>query len=94
MVDNTRFKRLAILITKPWNKIINCYKAIRQILEKRDNNSTGGTKNNVDSENAHAKAGFSIYNFTNTDIDAGAGDTSGMDNMTKEVSKNIDTGAS
>ena len=48
---------------------------------------TGGTNNNIDSKNAYAKAGFSTYNITgaNTDVGAGAGDTSGTD---KKVSNN------
>lgn len=70
------------------------YKAIGWILEERDNGSTSGANNNADGENAHAKAGFITYNVISADVDAGVGDTTDTDNITKEVSNNINTCAS
>ena len=42
-----------------------------------DGGGTGGADNNTNGKNAHAKAGFSIYNIAGANTDADAGDTTG-----------------
>lgn len=64
-VDITRLNNLWISITKLSGEIVSGSKAIGQILEERESNSTGGAANNADGKNAYAKVGFSTYNVTN-----------------------------
>lgn len=93
-VDNTKFKYLGILIIELWSQIVNSYKAISQISEKRDDGSIGGLNKNTNSKNSHAKTGFITYNVTGVDVDAGVGNTSGTDDITEKVSNNINIGIS
>ena len=56
--------------------IIIGYRAIGQILDKRDASGTNSTNNNANCKNPYAKAGFNSYNNTGANAGTGASDTS------------------
>lgn len=59
------------------------------ILEKGDTGSIDSTDNNDDNKNAYVKIDFSFYNITSADTDADANNTNCTDDITEEVSNNI-----
>lgn len=65
---------------------MSSYKAIDQILNRRDVSSTSSANNHADGKNAHTKTHFCIYNIAGVNKSADAGN---MNVTGKKVGNNI-----
>lgn len=77
-MDEEKLRCLGILITKPWKNIISDYRAIGQILDKKNTSFIDGANNNSNNKNIYAKTGFDTYNIKSINANTSPNNISGM----------------